>query len=233
MSRAPVLRIKRPRGDVRAVAMLLHGGRTESSMPVRPTQLAVLRMVPFARALHRAGRSQGLAVVRLQFRVRGWNGQLESPVGDARWALDRIGERYPGVPIALIGHSMGGRTALRVADDDSVAAVAAVAPWLPPAEPVAAIGGRRILIMHGTRDRMTDPRMSAAWAVRARAAGARVSYISVRGEHHSMLRRARLWHRLVTGFVLGALWDAPADGTARARPNVVRQALAGEPSVVV
>lgn len=234
MSGDPGLRIHRPRGEIRGVAVVLHGGRSESSLPVRPSQVAVLRMIPFDRALRHAGARHGLAVVRLLFRVRGWNGRLESPVHDARWALDRIRDRFPAVPISLLGHSMGGRAALRVADDESVTAVVAVAPWLPAGEPVNDVEGARILIMHGTRDRMTDPRTSAAWAVRARAAGAQVSYVSVRGARHAMLRRARLAHDLASGFILGALWDMPAAGTADGpATNPLRRALAGEPSLVV
>src|SRR3954463_11598471 len=50
------LSITEPPGGVRAVALVLHGGREVSSAPTRSTQLAVLRMVPIARALAKAGR---------------------------------------------------------------------------------------------------------------------------------------------------------------------------------
>ena len=37
---------------------------------------------------------------------------------------------YPGVPIALVGHSMGGRVALHLAGEADVVVVAALAPWI-------------------------------------------------------------------------------------------------------
>ena len=41
------------------------------------------------------------------------------------------------MPVVVLGHSMGGRTACRVADHDLVRGVVALAPWLPPGESVA------------------------------------------------------------------------------------------------
>ncbi len=35
-----------------------------------------------------------------------------SPVADTLWALDQLTERFPDVPVALVGHSMGGRAAM-------------------------------------------------------------------------------------------------------------------------
>ncbi len=55
----PVLSEDRPRGDVRAAVLLLHGGRSESREPVRARQPSVLRLRPFAGALRRAGVRSG------------------------------------------------------------------------------------------------------------------------------------------------------------------------------
>ena len=63
---------------------------------VTARQLAVLRMLPFAKDLGRAGAPLGLAVARLRYGVRGWNGEDRSPVADGRWALDQLAERFPG-----------------------------------------------------------------------------------------------------------------------------------------
>jgi predicted alpha/beta-hydrolase family hydrolase len=230
----PALRVTLPHGPVQAVAVVLHGGRAHGTGQVRPAQLAVLRMVPFATALNRAGAADGLAVARLRYLQRGWNGAAQAPVADARWALDELERRFPGVPAALVGHSMGGRTALYVADHPNVQAVVSLAPWLEPGDPVSQLAGTRILIAHGTGDRMTSPRASAAYARAAAEVAASVSYVSVRDERHAMLRRARLWHELATGFVLGVLRGKQPDSSGPAlTTNVLRQALAGKATLVV
>lgn len=182
---------------VRAVALVLHGGREHSFDAAHPSQLTAVRMRPFARALQRRGKAAGLAVAALGYRFRGWNGAEESPVADARWALSELRERHGDVPMILVGHSMGGRTSLRVADDDAVAGVVALAPWLPPKEPVSQLAGKRVLIAHGNLDFVTSPRASRHFADRARDAGADITYVTVRGDNHAMLLRPGRWHRLV------------------------------------
>jgi dienelactone hydrolase len=141
--------------------------------------------------------------------------------------------RFPDVPIGLVGHSMGGRTSLWVADDPGVVSVVALAPWIEPEDPLERIAGRRVLIAHGSRDRMTDPGASALFAERARPFAAQLTYVIVVGERHALLRRARLWHALAAGFTVGTLFNRTFNptvaGTASADiTNVVDEALAGE-----
>ncbi len=189
--------------DAEAVVVVLHGGAERGRAPVAWWRLPVLRMVPFARAVEK--RSDGrLAVLRLKNRVRGWNGTAGDPVVDARWALDRVRRALPGVPIALVGHSMGGRVALHLAADPDVAAIVALAPWVendvrqpPPGTPV--------LLMHGTRDRITDPRRTQVTAGWFAEAGVAVRHVRVEGESHAMLRHAREWHEMVAHFLVGTL----------------------------
>nr|WP_183787367.1 MULTISPECIES: alpha/beta fold hydrolase [Prauserella salsuginis group] len=189
--------VRRGRGAVRGVALVLHGGAEYGTEPVRPWRTAYLRMVPFARALAAAYGRQGVDVYLLRNRVRGWNGTSQDPVVDARRALARIRDERPGVPVALIGHSMGGRVALRVADDDAVRSVCALAPWTPDGDPVAALRGRRLLIAHGTEDERTSPAASRAYAERAAAVAERAVWVGLAGERHAMLRRPGVWQRLV------------------------------------
>ncbi|MEU4522652.1 alpha/beta fold hydrolase [Amycolatopsis sp. NPDC024027] len=193
------------RGRTRAVVLVLHGGAERGTGTVPPWKLAYVRMVPIARALHRAGRKDGVEVRLLRNRRYGWNAPAEDPVGDARWALDRIREDHPGLPVVLVGHSMGARVALRVADDPAVRGVCALAPWTPRGEPVDAVAGKSVLVVHGTRDRMTSPAESHAYAERAADVAARVARFEIANEGHAMLRRARVWTRLTVAFTLDLL----------------------------
>jgi pimeloyl-ACP methyl ester carboxylesterase len=218
--------------SVRAVALVLHGGRDRSMQPVRANQLAVLRMVPIARRLAAAGHGE-LAVIRLRFGVRGWNGAEMSPVRDAGWALEQLAERYPGRPIGLLGHSMGARTALRIAGQAGVHSVAGFAPWLPPEEPASQLRGRRVLLAHGDQDRVTSAASTARFAERLRAEGVAASFVSVRGDGHAMLRRASLWHELAVGFLIGTLLpDEPQSGRTTA-PNYLPDVIRGVARITI
>jgi dienelactone hydrolase len=230
----PVLTVATPDGQVRTIALLMHGGRSKGHGRVTARQLAVLRMLPFAVSLRRAGGAGGLAVARLRYRERGWNGELRSPVADAKWALDELGRRFGDLPVALVGHSMGGRTAFYAAGHPNVEAVVGLAPWLEPGDPVEQLAGRRVLIVHGSLDRMTSAAESAAYARRAASVARSVSYIGVKADAHAMLKRASVWHELATGFVTGVLLASSPAGTGDSpTANVLRKALAGEPSLVV
>jgi alpha-beta hydrolase superfamily lysophospholipase len=160
-------------------------------------------MVPFASAI-RARASDDLAVVRLRDSVRGWNGSRQDPVVDARWALDAIRRDLPAVPIAVVGHSMGGRVALEVAGDAGITAVAALAPWIE-GRPEPPPQGTPVLLMHGSDDGITSPHRTAALARRWADAGVDVQYVSVEPGDHPMLRQAARWHATVADFVIEAL----------------------------
>jgi hypothetical protein len=69
------------------------------------------------------------------------------------------------------------------------------------------------------------------YARSAAAVAESVSLVRVNGDGHAMLRRAAVWHRLTTGFVLGVLYGA--DIAEATRPPVLGKALAGEPALVV
>ncbi len=230
----PFLHVDPPPGDVRAVALVLHGGRARATSPVRARQLSVVRMAPFVSSLRHLGAEHGLAVARLRYLVRGWNGAAQSPVADVRWALDQLASQFPGVGIALVGHSMGARAGMYAGDHESVRSVVALAPWIEPGDPYVQLARRRVLIAHGDADRMTSAAASAGFARQLSSVAASVSFVTVHHGHHSMLRRAALWHALTTGFVLATMCDVPPGETMSGEgANVVQQALAGQACLVV
>ncbi len=185
--------------DTRAIALLLHGGREVGTTPVRAWNTTVLRMRPFAGAI--TARAPDVAVARLRYRYRGWNGVDADPIGDVVWALDAVRVIAGDRPVVLVGHSMGGRAALAAAGDASVTGVVALAPWLPRDEPVAQLTGRDVVLLHGNRDHTTSPTGTAAYAERAAATARAVVSLRLAGTGHSMLTRARVWHELAARFV--------------------------------
>lgn len=185
--------------DPGGVVLVLHGGAETSRAPVVWWRLAVLRMAPFAAAI-RNREGDRVAVLRLKNRVRGWNGSRQDPVVDARWALDRIRHVLPEVPVVIVGHSMGGRVALRLAAEPDVIGVAALAPWVE-SDSVQARPGTPVLLVHGSRDRITDPRRTAVLASRLYDRGVDVRSVTIDNDGHPMLRDAGGWHRLVRDFV--------------------------------
>jgi pimeloyl-ACP methyl ester carboxylesterase len=201
-----------------AVVLVLHGGASprqaggsNGSKTVSPTQPSVLRMIPIAKRLARGGRGR-LAVFRLLNSVRGWDTH-HTPVDDASWALEQLRERFGERPIALVGHSLGGRAALLSAAQANVETVVALAPWVYPSDSVPGLTGRRILVVHGSADHIASPERSAAVA-RSLEKRNEVSYVTVTGGKHAMLRRHKLFDGLAADFVTGALLSQQQTGVA-------------------
>ena len=181
------------------VALVLHGGAGRPDRPaVSPAQLSVLRMVPVARRLGRAGRGR-LAVHRLLNSTRGWD-PAHTPVDDVHWALGRLRERYGDRPVALVGHSLGGRAAILAGGAVPVRSVVALSPWVYPDDD-ADLSGRRVLVVHGT-----DDRVASLQRVRSMVANLRrrttVELREVPGGRHAMLRHGRAFETAATRFVL-------------------------------
>ncbi len=211
---APRPAVRPAAGRTRAVLLVLHGGRADGFQPSRCWHLSALRLRPFARSLHLELGQQGVAVWSVRYRYRGWNGSAASPVADARAALDAVRRAHGEVPVVLLGHSMGARTALRVADDPLVRGVTALAPWLPDGEPVR-VHDVVVRLVHGRSDRWTDPGATVRWAVRARPVAADLSLTLPEQAGHFMLRRPGLWSSLAREGVIAGLVHA-LDGTGPA-----------------
>jgi predicted alpha/beta-hydrolase family hydrolase len=204
--------VGRRRPDPAALVLVAHGGRAGSRESGDRRRLTYWRTLPFAQDLRRAGPD---GVFMLRYRHRGWNGADRDAQRDVEAMLAELRRRHPGVPIVLVGHSIGGRAVLRAAGADGVVSVCALAPRLDGSDPVAQLAGRSVLIAHGDQDRWTDPRQSLAYAVCAKAVTDRVARFEVLGDGHSMLRRSGDWASLVRRFVLGEIGTNPRTPTSR------------------
>ncbi|MFC6288329.1 alpha/beta hydrolase [Nocardioides sp. GCM10027113] len=206
MTEAPLPSLRRndPAGSPRALVLVLHGGKARSRAVVDGRSASWQRARAVQDAITPAAHDAGAATWLVRFRHRGWNNGTD-PVTDARWALDQARRELGDVPVVLLGHSMGARTAVHVADHDGVLGVVGLAPWFPPGEPVAALAGRHLLAVHGRRDRITSYRATAEYVDRASriASSARLHDMGAVG--HYMLRRVGDWNRVAAEGVLDLL----------------------------
>ncbi|MFJ8627916.1 alpha/beta hydrolase [Kitasatospora sp. NPDC093550] len=205
----------RPHG-ARAAVLVLHGGEEHNLARPGRLNLPLLRMHGFLRALTRATADAQVAVATVRYRHRGWNGERADAARDALTALDELAAALGPVPTVLIGHSMGGRAALRAGGHPSVTGLIALAPWCPAEDPCDQLADRDVLVLHGDRDTVTLPADTRAFAARSRAAGARVCGYTVTGSGHAMLQRVPDWHRATTRLTtaLLGLHPLPAETAA-------------------
>ena len=177
-----------------AVVLLLHGGSEQSTVKSRGWHPAILRMVPIGRVVRR--RLPGVVVARLGYAVAGWNDNGTEVLRDARWALARLRQRFPGSPLVLLGHSLGGRVALQAGGDPDVRGVVGLAPWAVATDPAAQLAGRRIEVLHGDRDEEVPETSERDFVSAAMEAGAIVHKQILPGLGHTMVKGFWVWHRL-------------------------------------
>lgn len=202
-----------------AVALFCHGGRSDSTAPPSDGALSLIRMRAIQHAVRDSLEANGIEAWLLRYRFAGWNGAQADAAQDARWALDEVSRRHGDLPVVMVGHSMGGRAAMRVAGQPSVRAVCALAPWLPPSDPVAHLRGKTLVIAHGRADRWVPARGSLEFALRAKRVTPQTARFLLPGGH-GMLRRASAWHNLVREVVLAGLGVEPFSPTVT---NAFRQ----------
>jgi alpha-beta hydrolase superfamily lysophospholipase len=202
---APIMtvldRAARPAG----VVLVLHGGKESSQSAVTTRSLAWQRAAALGRVLARRLHDDRVAVRLLRYRSVGWNGEGTDKVADAHWALDGIGDSLGELPVVLVGHSMGGRTACRAADHSLVQGVIALAPWLPPGEPVAALADRELHAAHGRTDRITRAGDTRAYVARAAHVATATSFTDMGDRGHYMLGGIRAWNAFTIGRVRSIL----------------------------
>lgn len=217
------------------VVLLLPGGDESSAR--RASFLATTAVRTLGRRLVRAGREDGLVGHVVRYRQRGWNGTDALPARDAAWAADEVVRRYGDVPVCLVGIDMGGRAALHAAGHAAVNSVLALAPWLPEddmavaPEPVKQLGGRRVLVVHGTNDERTDPELSFRYTERVKKANRDTCRFEVHSDGHALHQHRAEVAALSVDFVLGSLFGRVfsrpiADAFAAPPPLGLRMPLA-------
>ncbi|WP_348636474.1 alpha/beta hydrolase family protein [Mycobacterium shigaense] len=133
--------------------------------------------------------------------MRGWNSPRYDAVVDATAALDAVRHRFALKSVVLVGHSMGGRVAARLAAGGQIGAVVALAPYWPRDDGDLIPASTRLLVVHGTADARTDPESSRIQTLRAQQRGIDAQWVGIDGVGHSMLGRRHEWHRHTTNFV--------------------------------
>lgn len=181
---------RKPRGLV----LMLHGGTGASREPVDGRSLSWQRTRLMARTIAPRARRRDVSVWVLRFRERGWN--RGAPVEDAREALGVVRRRLGDLPVVLLGHSMGGRTAAHAADDPSVTGVVGLAPWFQPDTPVRTLTGKRLVAAHGTVDRITSARMTQSYVARVGRVAEQADFVDMGPVGHYMLKRLHAWNDL-------------------------------------
>ncbi len=185
----------------RALVLMLHGGKETSTTPVDGRSASWRRSLTMQRSISPRAHTAGVSTWLLRYRHRGWNGG-SGPIADARWALEEVRRELGDLPVVLLGHSMGARTAVHVADDPSVVGVVGLAPWFPPDEGVSALAGKRLIAAHGRRDRITSYAATARYVEQVRATGALASLQDMGPVGHYMLKQPAAWNAVA---VQGAL----------------------------
>lgn len=192
----------------RGLVLMLHGGKATGLTTVEDNSASWRRSRWMMQQVSGRLNASGVSVWLLRYGVRGWNAGTAggpSPVPDARWALAEVRREHGDLPVVLLGHSMGARTAVAVADHPGVVGVVALAPWLPPSEPSAALSGRHLAAAHGRSDKITSLRQTRAFCRSAETVAASVEVRDMGRVGHYMLRRIPDWNEFAVSRSLDQL----------------------------
>lgn len=192
---APTLTRYDAPGRPRAAVLVLHGGRPDSVARVDGRSASWRLMLGLSRSIAPRLHAEGVSAWTLRYRFRGWNGGAD-PVADARWALDRVRAELGAVPVVLLGHSMGGRVALHLADDPAVVGVLALAPWIAEDTSTRPLAGRRLVAAHGRRDRITSVAATRAYVEAAADTATSARFVDMGPLGHYLIRGRGRWLEL-------------------------------------
>lgn len=187
-----------PEARVDAGVLVLHGGtdKTEKAgRPARRSLPAAGRTDRVARGVVKRTRGQGVGVWTLRHRLAGWDRDDEpTPVIEARAAIDAIHRLHHGLPIVLLGHSMGGRTAVAVADSPEVVGVVGLTPWLPESQPADLLHGIHLRVAYARLDHECPLSSMSDFLTRARSTAASVEVQDMGWDLHYLIRERRWNH---------------------------------------
>lgn len=198
-------------GRARAMILVLHGGKPRSTQLVDGRSLSWRRAQWLQHDIADRAHAAGVGVWLARYRRRGWNGGAGA-TADARWALEQVRATHGDVPVVLLGHSMGARVAVHVADDPSVRGVVGLAPWWSAQDPVDTLAGRTLRAAHGRRDRITSFTETARYVERARSVADSATLEDMGPLGHYMLARSRRWHDAALELTLEVLGSPATSG---------------------
>jgi dienelactone hydrolase len=127
----------------------------------------------------------------VRYRVKSWR-RLDLCEEDALTAIAALEPRRT----LMLGFSMGGTLAVRLAGQPSIATVVGLAPWLPEQLDLSRLDGKRLAIIHGSLDSPlpgipgVTARSSRHAYERAVGRGIDASYTIIRGGLHGAAVRA-------------------------------------------
>ncbi|MEX1907204.1 alpha/beta fold hydrolase [Janibacter sp. Y6] len=183
--------------DPTACVIVLHGGTDDPTKAVRPRRTwlpATMNSHWIQNGVDRTLREEGVATWALAHRLAGWDDDADpTPVREAAETVQQARRMYgEGVRIVLVGISMGGRTAVRVADMDGVVGVVGLVPWLPEEEPTYTLSGKHLRVGYAGLDRTCPLSSMTGFVGRARTDAATVEITEVGPDVHEMVL-PRVW----------------------------------------
>ncbi|HUK98718.1 MAG TPA: hypothetical protein VLV46_13790 [Gaiellaceae bacterium] len=168
----------------RPAVVCINGGQ---SAPVPGTWSASLEWL----VRHISPLCPTVAFSEVRYRIKSWH-SLDLCEEDARAAVAATGAQRT----LLLGFSMGGAVAVRIADAPGVEGILGLAPWLPDPLEFDPLRGRRLDVLHGSLDRPLPgipgvrPSSSRRGFERARRLGIDGTYRLIPGALHAIALRA-------------------------------------------
>jgi len=106
----------------------------------------------------------GIGLLQVDYRLKGTRCR-EANVEDAVEAIDWVRQHYPGAPVAIMGHMIGGSNALAAACKrgkfiDGVMSIGAPHTGIPQESDLKKLGSAEVLVTHGSADTKVPPKVA-------------------------------------------------------------------------